>query len=234
MSATIDGEFVASRRIGDRVVLVSRHAPTALLDQDLRRRIVGMTLAELLPAITIDGRRSPLVDPRHCYISNDGEGGGYAVITSITTFSLRNPLDIDGVCYDEPASGIYATADALYLSEPNASVLSGESTRVHKFSLQGARPDYLGSAEVPGALFADGQSDFRMNESNGLLRMITTQWTTDPADWVDYRLFVLRENRASMHSRSSGACPTMRGRKKSASRARTCTACASSAIALTR
>ena len=59
--------------------------------------------------------------PQHCYITSDGDGGGSAVITTITTFSLANPLDIDGACYDEPASGIYASADALYLSEPRYS-----------------------------------------------------------------------------------------------------------------
>ena len=91
------------------------------------------------------------MDPRHCYITNDGEDEGYAVITTITTFSF-NPLDIDGACYDEPASGMYASADALYLSEPRYDDSSGESTRIHKFSLQGARPDYVGSAEVPGAV----------------------------------------------------------------------------------
>ena len=191
--ATINGVFVASRRIGDRVVLVSRHAPGALLDADLRQRIAGLALGDLLPAITIDGRKSPLVDPRHCYITNDGQGDGYAVITSITTFSLTNPLDIDGACYDEPASGIYASADALYLSEPRYSDLAGESTRIHKFSLQGARPDYVGSAEVPGGVYSGGQSDFHMNESNDLLRVMTTEWTSDPGDFVDYRLFVLRE-----------------------------------------
>ena len=191
--ATIDGVFVASRRIGDRVVLVSRHAPSALLDEDLRQRIAGLALGDLLPAITIDGRKSPLVDPRNCYITNDRDDEGYAVITSITTFSLSNPLDIDGACYDEPASGMYASADALYLSEPRYNDSSGESTRIHKFSLQGARPDYLGSAEVPGAVYSGGQSDFRMNESNDLLRVMTTQWTSDPVDFVDYRLFVLRE-----------------------------------------
>ena len=191
--ATVDGVFVASRRIGDRVVLVSRHAPGALLEDDLRRHIAGLALGDLLPAITVDGRKSPLVDPRHCYITNEGESEGYAVITSITTFSLANPLDIDGACYDEPANGIYASADALYLSEPRYSDSSGESTRIHKFSLQRARPDYAGSAEVPGAVYSGGQSDFRMNESNDLLRVMTTQWTSDPGDFVDYRLFVLRE-----------------------------------------
>ncbi len=193
LSAVIEGVFVASRRIGDRVVLVSRHAPQALLDEAQRRRIAELPLAELLPSITIDGRESPLVDPRHCYITNEGDGGGNAVITSITTISLANPLDIDGACYDEPATGIYASADALYLSEPRYSQSSGDSTRIHKFSLQGTRPDYVGSAEVPGAMYSGGQSDFRMNESDALLRVMTTQWTSDPVDFADHRLFVLRE-----------------------------------------
>ena len=191
LSAVIEGVFVASRRIGDRVVLVSRHAPPALLDEDARPLVAGMPLSELMPSITIDGRERPLVDPRNCYISNDGDAGGYAVVTSITTFSLANPLDINGACYDEPASGIYASADALYLSEPRYSESSGESTRIHKFSLQGTRPDYVGSAEVPGAAYGGGQSDFRMNESDDLLRVMTTQWTNDPADLADHRLFVL-------------------------------------------
>jgi hypothetical protein len=193
LSAVIEGVFVASRRVGDRVVLVSRHAPQALLDENERLRIAGLSLAELLPAITIDGRESPLVDPTHCYITNDDDSSGHAVITTITTFSLANPRDIDGTCYDEPASGIYASADALYLSEPRYSQLSQDSTRIHKFSLQGARPDYVGSAEVPGAIYSGGQSDFRMNESDDLLRVMTTQWTNDPVDFADHRLFVLRE-----------------------------------------
>ena len=37
MTATIDGVFVESRRIGDRVVLVSRHAPRAMLDEERLR-----------------------------------------------------------------------------------------------------------------------------------------------------------------------------------------------------
>ena len=63
LSAVIEGVFVASRRIGDRVVLVSRHAPQALLDENQRPLIAELPLAELLPSITIDGRESALVDP---------------------------------------------------------------------------------------------------------------------------------------------------------------------------
>jgi hypothetical protein len=71
------------------------------------------------------------------------------------------------------------------------------TTRIHKFSLGGARPEYAGSVEVPGALWTGGQNDFRMNESNGLLRVVTTEWTGDASDFADHRLFVLRQKAES-------------------------------------
>jgi hypothetical protein len=193
LAATIDGVFVESRRIEDRVVIVSRHTPEAVLDASQRMRLALMPLRELMPGITIDGRRDTLVDPRHCYVGNDGSSDGYPVITSISTFSLANPLDIDGICYDEQADGVYASTDALYVSEPRISTSISARTRIHKFTLHGARPDYSGSVELPGAIWSGGQRDFRMDESEGRLRVLTTEPTGDAADFFDHRLFVLRQ-----------------------------------------
>jgi hypothetical protein len=193
LAATIDGVFVESRRIEDRVVIVSRHTPQAVLDASQRVRLALMPLHELMPGITIDGRRDTLVDPRRCYVGNDGSADGYPVVTSISTFSLSNPLDIDGICYDEPADGVYASTDALYVSEPRISTSISAGMRIHKFTLRGARPDYSGSVELPGAVWIGGQRDFRMDESEGMLRVLTTEPTGDAADFFDHRLFVLRQ-----------------------------------------
>jgi beta propeller domain-containing protein len=193
LAATIDGMFVESRRVDDRVVIVSRHAPHVLLDAAQRQRLAQLPLAELLPAMTLNGRRQELVDPRRCYVTSDRRGEGHAVLTTITTFSLANPLDIDGICYDEPANGVYASRDALYVSEPRYAAGYASSTRIHKFSLRGARPRYSGSVEVPGMVWTGGQADFRMNESDGMLRVVTTELTGDPGDFTDHRLFVLRQ-----------------------------------------
>ena len=193
MSATIDGVFVESRRIGDRVVLVSRHAPRAMLDETSLGNLARLPLAELLPAITIDGRTSPLLDPRRCYIANDERRNGYAVLTSITTFSLANLREPSSICYDEPSDGVYASHDALYVSEPRYGTGSSQLTRIHKFSLSGARAEYAGSVELPGTMWGGGQPDFRMQESAGLLRVITSEFTEDASDFQDHRLFVLRE-----------------------------------------
>ncbi|MBC7978576.1 MAG: beta-propeller domain-containing protein, partial [Myxococcales bacterium] len=196
VTADIRGVFVASRRIGDQLVLVTRHTPYALIDPAARPRLASLELDELLPTITIDGRERGLVDARSCYVSSDpGTGtGGHATLTTITTFSLANPRDFQSTCYDEPANGVYASQTALYVSQPRSGATA--STRIHKFSLTAAAPRYAGSAEVPGQLWMSGQSDFRMSEHDGLLRVMTTEWTPDPADSVDHRLFVLRENAA--------------------------------------
>jgi hypothetical protein len=194
-SAVIDGVYVESRRMGDRVVVVSRHTPRAVLDPARRLLLARLPLAELLPAMLINGRSRPLVEPKRCYLNSDGtrEGDtGYPVLTNITTFSMADPNAIDSICYDQAANGVYASQDALYISEPGFESASSTSTRIHKFSLGGARAEYAGSAEVPGALWGPGQPDFRMSESSGVLRVITSEPTIDPADSIDHRLFVLR------------------------------------------
>jgi uncharacterized secreted protein with C-terminal beta-propeller domain len=191
MSASGDGVFVASRRIDDRVVLVTRHAPRVLVDAEQRLRLASLALDDLMPTLTVDGHKDLLVDPRRCYVTN-GDPQGYAVLTTITTLSLSNPHDIEGTCYDEEASGVYASREALYVSEPNYQPGAVLKTRIHKFSLKGARAEYAGSGEVPGALWSGGQQDFRISEAGDLLRVMVTDYPDDAADSVDHHLYVLR------------------------------------------
>jgi uncharacterized secreted protein with C-terminal beta-propeller domain len=194
MSADIRGVFVASRRVGDQVVLVTRHTPHALVVPAQLARLDDLTLEELLPTITLDGDTRPLVDARRCYVTSDPDAAqrGHATLTTITTFPRANPRQFASVCYDEPSDGVYASQTALYVSQPRFDAATS-ATRIHKFALSDAAPRYSGSVEVPGTVWSGGQADFRMNEHDGLLRVMTTEWTQDPADLVDHRLFVLRD-----------------------------------------
>jgi hypothetical protein len=193
LNAEVDGVFVASRRVGDRVYLVSRHTPSVLLQPLASARLADMPLAELLPQITVGGRTQPLVSASDCYITNESDPRGYPILTTITSFSMQNPADFVNTCYNEEANGVYASTTALYISQP----VFGETppaakTRIHKFALTGAAPAYAGSVQVSGLLWMGGQGDFRMSEHQGMLRVLTTEQTSDPSDWNDYRLFVLR------------------------------------------
>src|SRR4030095_13438505 len=107
-SAVIDGVYVESRRMGDRVVVVSRHSPNVLLDPVKRMVLASLSLSELLPTVKINGRSRPLIEPQHCYVGNDEtheENPGYSILTRTTTFSMSNPDAIENVCYDQAADG---------------------------------------------------------------------------------------------------------------------------------
>jgi len=199
LHAEMDGVFVASRRVDDRVYLVSRHTPSVVLDPQGRVQIANLPLAELLPQITVAGRTRPLVAASDCYVTNEPDHVGYPILTTITSFSMQDPGNLVNTCYDEEADGVYASATALYVSQPRLSdpvnpASSGfrSATRIHKFAFTAAAPVYAGSVEVPGALWLGGQHDFRMSESQGMLRVVTTEFVSDPADVQDHRLFVLR------------------------------------------
>jgi hypothetical protein len=193
LHAELDGVFVATRRVGDRVYLVTRHSPFVPTDSFGRSILANMRLDDLLPQVTVAGRTRSLVAPSDCYVTNESATQGYPILTTITSFSMQNPSALVSTCYNEEANGVYASTSALYVSQPRFGAASpATSTRIHKFSFTGAAPAYAGSVEVPGLLWMGGQRDFRMNEYQGLLRVVTTEQTTDPTDWQDHRLFVLR------------------------------------------
>jgi hypothetical protein len=194
-SATLDGVFVESRRVGDRVFIVSRYTPSVLLDPARRAELDTLPLESLLPRISIGGATRPLVDPARCYVTNDdGAAEGYPVITSITVIPIQDPGAFFSTCYNEPAVGVYVSERALYLTELRfTSPAQTTFTRVHKFGLAGTAPTYQGSVEIDGAVWSGGQADFRMSEHDGLLRVVTTQFDPDPTDSIDHRLYVLRQ-----------------------------------------
>ncbi len=196
MSARFDGVFVASRRIDDRVYLVSRHTPAAMADPALRARVDSLALEDLLPKVTVEGATRPLVEPARCYITNTSGRHSNALLTTITMFSLSNPRALSSTCYNESADGVYVSPTALYVSQPHHPAGTSHSTRIHKFALGVSGPGYAGSVEVEGAVWAGGQNDFRMSEHDGTLRVLTTEWMPDPADSFDHRLFVLRQKAA--------------------------------------
>jgi hypothetical protein len=194
LHAKLDGVFIASRRVDDRVYLVTRHSPSVPTDSTGRLLLASVTLDDLLPKVSIAGHARPLFAPSDCYITSDGGFQGYPTLTTITSFSMQEPATLASTCYDEAANGVYASTSALYISQPGFSVASPTSstTRIHKFAFTGAAPAYAGSVEVSGSLWMGGQQDFRISEYQGMLRLMTTEIVDDPNDRVDHRLFVLR------------------------------------------
>ncbi|MFQ5548906.1 MAG: beta-propeller domain-containing protein [Woeseia sp.] len=205
IDATIDGVFVESRRIGDTVYIVSRYAPwidgleynvtTPGQQAHNQALLAGVPLDELLPKITVNGVMSTLVAPERCYITNAADVAGYPVITSITAVPVNDPTAFTTTCYNDDAYGAYVSQNALYFTQIQSQASLGQTlTRIHKFALSGTTVSYRGSAEIEGQVWRGGQADFRMSEHNGDLRLLASQFDWTNPDFVDHKLYVLRES----------------------------------------
>ena len=202
---SIDGVFVDSRRIGNVVYIISRYAPnipdiiyfptTNAHVTANQAALADVTLDDMLPTITIDGVTQPLVNPESCYISNDDRLPAYPVITNVTAVPIDNPKSFVNTCYNDEVYGVYVSENAIYFPQVLSYLWPDETqTRIHKFALQGTGVTYRGSGDIDGHVWRGGQSDFRMSEQGGDLRVMSSRYTFDDADFVDHFLFVLRES----------------------------------------
>ena len=205
VDASIEGIFVESRRIGDTVYIVSRYSPSidgleyyvTTAEQQAKNEslLADVSIDRLLPSITINGVTRSLVSPDRCYVTNDGTDAGYPVVTSVTAVPISDPTSFTTTCYNEEAYGIYVSPNAIYFPQFVADATLGTTnTRVHKFALLSNGLDYRGSAEVDGQVWTGGQADFRLSEHDGDLRLIASQFDWNSDDFVDHKLYVLRES----------------------------------------
>ena len=205
IDVSMDGVFVESRRIGNTVYIVSRHAPfiegliyNPQTDGDRAHNatlLAGVGLDDLLPTITIDGVTQLLVDPANCYVSNDDSIPDYPVVTSVTAVPIDNPAGFVNTCYNDDVYGMYVSENALYFPQVVSYLLPGAvRTRIHKFALAGTSVNYRGSADIDGQVWRGGQADFRMSEHNGDLRVLASDYQQSNTDFVDHLLYILRES----------------------------------------
>lgn len=205
IDAKIDGVFVESRRIGNTVYIVSRYTPyidglhyyvsTAEQQAQNEQILAGVSLDELLPKITVNGETRNLVAPERCYVTTDDNSVGYAVLTSITAVPMDDPTAFSTTCYNENAYGAYVSENALYFTELRPDIaVARNTTRIHKFALSGTRVAYRGSADIDGSVWRGGQADFRMSEHAGDLRVLASQFDWTNEDFVDHKLYILRES----------------------------------------
>ena len=207
--ATIDGVFVDSRRIGNTVYIVSRYTPhidglhyyvpTETERAQNEQTLANVTLDDMLPKITINGETQPLIAAERCFISSEDDGINYPVLTSITAVPIDDPAAFTTTCYNEHTYGLYVSENALYISEMRPDfALSFNSTRIHKFALSGTDVAYRGSGDVRGTVWTGGQADFRLNEYNGDLRLLSSEFDWNSEDFVDHRLYILRESTSEL------------------------------------
>jgi uncharacterized secreted protein with C-terminal beta-propeller domain len=203
--AEIDGVFVDSRRIGNTVYVVTRHTPqvdglhyyvtTPQQQSENESLLASTSLDDLLPKITIAGETRLLVEPENCFVTTSDDTDNNPVLTSITAVPIDDPENFSTVCYSESAYGIYVSEVAFYLAELRQdTALQRDITRIHKFALDGTSIRYAGSADIEGVVWRGNQTDFRLSEHDGNLRVLASRFDWASDDFVDHYLYVLRES----------------------------------------
>lgn len=200
---TVEGALIASRRAGDEIFVVSRHAPNieGLVSYPQTEEEVANNEAllaetsesDILAEVRIDGEIiEPLtldscyrVDPEHPLaepVPSD------STLTTFLAISAETGEVLRAACTFEPVSGIYMGSSFIALTHVRWD-LEQRGTLVHLMARDSF--DYLGSELIDGDLYSGGNADFRISESGGVLRLVTTEWTGDPEDAFTHRLFTL-------------------------------------------
>ena len=200
---TVEGALIASRRAGDEIFVVSRHAPNieGLVSYPQTEEEVANNEAllaeasdsDILPEVRIDGEIiEPLtldscyrVDPEHPLAEPTPSD---STLTTLLAISAETGEVLRAACTFEPVSGIYMGSSFIALTHVRWD-LEERGTLVHLMARDSF--DYLGSELIDGDLYSGGNADFRISESGGVLRLVTTEWTGDPEDAFTHRLFTL-------------------------------------------
>lgn len=202
-TVTIEGALVTSRRAGNQIFLISRHAPSieGLVSYPQTEEEVANNEAllaeasdtDILPEVRIDGDIvEPLtldscyrVDPEHPLAERAPSD---STLTTFLSVSADTGEILRAACTFEPVSGVYMGSTFIALTHVRWD-LESRSTWVHLLTRDSF--DYLGSESIDGALYSGGNADFRISESGDVLRLVTTEWTGDPEDAFTHRLFTL-------------------------------------------
>ena len=206
MQIEFQGGFVNSRKKGDTIYLVARHTPTidgfdyypmeeaiseneTLLDE--------LSIEDILPKVSVNGVESLLVDANECLITDpDNElstaDTGYPTLTLLIAVNIVDQSIANATCYLEPTDGIYVSENAIYLTQVDYRDAASR-TLIHSYELS-EDLTYQGSGVAEGSLYLNGDRDFRINEYEGHLRIVTTERTGDSSDSVDHRLSILKLN----------------------------------------
>jgi uncharacterized secreted protein with C-terminal beta-propeller domain len=206
MQIEFQGGFVNSRKKGDIIYLVARHTPNidgfdyypmeeaiseneTLLDE--------LSIEDILPKVSVNGVESLLVDANECLVTDpDNElstaDTGYPTLTLLIAVNIVDHSIANATCYLEPTDGIYVSENAIYLTQVDYRDTASR-TLVHSYELS-EDLTYQGSGVAEGSLYLNGDRDFRINEYEGHLRIVTTERTGDSSDSIDHRLSILKLN----------------------------------------
>ena len=190
----LDGQLVASRRVGDVMYMVATWSPrlayealpATASDKDREAALAALKPEDILPGVRIDGgSRQPLVAEGDCMVQPKASSLSLTVTTLVAVDLASPTLTMKSRCFFGGTEGLYMSPQNLYLATtrstqptmaPDGRLIfpTEYTTDLHKFSLQGLSMGYRASGEVKGHLGWDAERiSLRMSEHAGDLRVIS-------------------------------------------------------------
>jgi uncharacterized secreted protein with C-terminal beta-propeller domain len=188
-SLSIDGDLLSTRKIGNTLYVISSFVPSIpTLDYAAETKeakianeelILATQIEKLLPEYSINGGSpQPLNNANGCMIPASTEKtDGHLSLINITAINLSSQQLIESVCVNGNVETVYASTDSIYLVGSDYSRWENwqSFSVVHRFALNTSGVDYSATGSVEGVL-GWGSPSFRMDEHNGMLRMVTTNY----------------------------------------------------------
>lgn len=185
---TLDGDLLATRKIGNTLYIVSSYLP-AIPDLtyglstkealDANEKLIETTpLDKLLPNYSINGGTSQPLNKESCLIPASSKSNeGHLNLINITTIDLSKQKLVNSVCINSNVEGVYSSINNLYLggSAPDKWENWSGFSVVHQFKYTDAGVSYVASGGVEGVL-GWSQPSYRMDEYKDALRIITTHY----------------------------------------------------------
>ena len=161
--------------------------------------------------VTVNGVEDVLLDANECFVTDPDhelapETRGYPTLTVMLAVNVADPGIVRAACYNESSDGLYVSPNAIYLSQAEYTTEEEYKTLLHRFSIS-AGLDYSGSGKIDGYLSGGSNADFRVNEFQGDLRVVTTKWTGVEGDRWDHQLFVLRKSPTALELATVATLP---------------------------
>ncbi|HEX4779817.1 MAG TPA: beta-propeller domain-containing protein [Usitatibacter sp.] len=196
--AEIGGQLLSSRRIGDRLYVVTQSSPFlpgytfyagagTPADAANQQLLAATPLSAMLPKVAINaGAAVPLVDASNVYSPPQGARAPSALLTVVTAIDLgASPRIAQSIAVVGSSDTLYSSPANLYIATSryaSPAAIPGPIqepgyylTDVHQLALGAGSMSVVGSATLEGYFgFDPDKAPFRLSESDGRLRAVTS------------------------------------------------------------
>lgn len=192
---SIDGWLLSSRRIEDQLYLVTAFSPfvgdlaigetTDTQKVANFQRISSTAISDLMPKVNIDGQEQALNDAEDCLIPEAAtQQDGFNQIITITRINTENTQDMESICLSAKGNVVYVSQNNLFITGDG-----DNETVIHKVNLDN-NLNYAASGSVPGVIGWRGQGNLRLDEQDGYLRIVSSDYQQESPV---HRLSVLQQ-----------------------------------------